>query len=216
MVVSFTAFISTGLLSRTASPSAASFETVAPVALTAEYWLQTGSANSKAEITAQDARYADFRPYKTGRLYNNRRTNRTDVTYATGGVAYIYFCYGIHHMLIVVTNEKDIPNVVLIRALEPLAGMDTMLLRSKKTVHGNDLTRGPGNVGKSMGIHTRQSGISLQSNELFIADDGVVYNDDDIMITPRIGVDYAAEDALLPYRFLVKGNSYVSGKKRFQ
>ena len=153
---------------------------------------------------------------KAAHSYNNRRTNRTEVTYATGGVAYIYFCYGIHHMLNVVTNAKDIPNVVLIRALEPLAGMDTMLLRSKKTVHGNDLTRGPGNVGKSMGIHTRQSGISLQSNELFIADDGVVYNDDDIMITPRIGVDYAAEDALLPYRFLVKGNSYVSGKKRFQ
>jgi len=150
---------------------------------------------------------------KAAHSYNNRRTKRTEVMYASGGVAYVYLCYGIHQMFNVVTNEADIPAAVLIRALEPIAGIDTMLTRSNKTVHGFDLTRGPGNVAKALGLHTTHSGIHLQGEEIFIADDGFRYEENEIVATARIGVDYAAEDALLPYRFIVKGNKYVSGKK---
>jgi DNA-3-methyladenine glycosylase len=156
-------------------------------------------------------------PYdKASHSYGNRRTKRTEVMYATGGVAYIYLCYGIHQMFNVVTNVKDIPNAILIRALEPIAGIEAMLTRSNKLVHKFDLTRGPGNVGKALGLHTTQTGTSLQSDEIFIADDGTRYHESEIIVTPRIGVDYAAEDALLPYRFFVKNNRYVSGKRSIQ
>lgn len=150
---------------------------------------------------------------KASHSYNNRRTKRTEVMYGNGGVAYIYLCYGIHQMFNIVTNVKDIPNAILIRAIEPLKGIDIMLHRSNKTVHSFDLTRGPGNVAKSLGLHTSQTGTTLQSSELYIAGDDFHYKDDEVIATARIGVDYAAEDALLPYRFIVKGNKYVSGKK---
>jgi DNA-3-methyladenine glycosylase len=150
---------------------------------------------------------------KAAHSFGNRRTKRTEVMYGEGGVAYVYLCYGIHQMFNIVTSIADVPNAILIRALEPIAGIETMLKRSSKSVHGNDLTRGPGNVAKALGLHTTHTGLSLQSNEIYVADDGFKYNETDIAITTRIGVDYAAEDALLPYRFIVKGNKYVSGKK---
>jgi DNA-3-methyladenine glycosylase len=150
---------------------------------------------------------------KASHSFGNRRTKRTEIMYAAGGVAYIYLCYGIHQMFNVVSNIKDVPNAILIRALEPLTGIDMMLERSKKTIHNFDLTRGPGNVAKALGLHTTQTGTSLQSDEIYIADDGWEYAESEIVITARIGVDYAEEDALLPYRFIVKGNKYVSGKK---
>lgn len=150
---------------------------------------------------------------KAAHSYNNRRTKRTEVMYASGGVAYVYLCYGIHQMFNIVTNKAGIPNAVLIRALEPVAGIQTMLTRSNKTLHGFDLTRGPGNVAKALGLHTTHSGISLLSDNLYIGGDGHDYAENEIAATARIGVDYAAEDALLPYRFIIKGNKYVSGKK---
>jgi DNA-3-methyladenine glycosylase len=97
--------------------------------------------------------------------------------------------------------------------LEPLAGVDVMLERSDKTVAGYDLTRGPGNVAKALGLHTTHTGTSLVSDEIYLAEDGFSYDEAMVAVTTRIGVDYAAEDALLPHRFIVKGNKYVSGKK---
>lgn len=150
---------------------------------------------------------------KAAHSYGNRRTARTEVMFGPAGRAYIYLCYGIHQMFNIVTNAEGIPNAILIRALEPLGGIDIMLERTKKTAHTFDLTRGPGNVAKALGLHTSQSGSSLQSDELYIADDDFRYAENEIIVTSRIGVDYAAEDALLPYRFIVQGNKYVSGKK---
>ena len=150
---------------------------------------------------------------KASHAWNNRRTNRTEVMYANGGVAYVYLCYGIHHLFNVVTNIRDIPNAILIRAIEPLAGVDVMLQRTGKLKAGIDLTRGPGNVSKALGIHTSHTGSNLNDDTLYIAEDDFTYNDDFIIATPRIGVDYAGEDAFLPYRFIVKNNLYVSGKK---
>lgn len=150
---------------------------------------------------------------KAAHSYNNRRTKRTEVMFGSGGFAYIYLCYGIHQMFNIVTNQPGIPNAILIRALEPIAGIDAMLKRSNKNSHGFDLTRGPGNVAKALGLHTSFTGMSLQSKKLYVADDEFSYKEDEIVATTRIGVDYAAEDALLPYRYIVKGNKYVSGKK---
>ncbi len=156
---------------------------------------------------------------KASHAFGGRRTKRNEIMYDDGGVAYVYLCYGIHHLFNVVTNKKETPHAILIRALEPVKGIDTMLLRTGKKNpdsyrEDNTLTRGPGNLSKAMGLFTKHSGFSLLSKELFIADDGFVFNKKKIASSPRIGVDYAGKDALLPYRFFVKGNPFVSGKSK--
>lgn len=150
---------------------------------------------------------------KASHAWGGRRTQRTEVMYAEGGVAYVYLCYGIHHLFNVVTNGKDIPHAVLIRGLEPVAGMDPMLQRTGKHKPDHSITRGPGNVSKALGIYTQHTGLSLRSKELFIADDGFAVGATDLIATPRIGVDYAGTDAKLPYRFILKDNPYVSGRR---
>lgn len=140
------------------------------------------------------------------------KTPRTEVLFDTTGTAYIYLCYGLHQMFNIATNKAGIPHAILIRAVEPLDGIEIMLQRTGKKVPDASLTRGPGNVGKAFGFHRSQSGLSLQSETLFIADDGFKPHKDAVGISPRIGVDYAGADALLPYRFYIKGNPYVSGK----
>ena len=152
---------------------------------------------------------------KASHAWNGRRTNRTEIMYAKGGTAYVYLCYGIHHLFNVVTNKIDIPHAILIRAVEPIKGIDIMLKRTKKSKADFSLTRGPGNVSKALGIFTKHSGTSLLSDEIFIVDDGYKLNKKQLLSTPRIGVDYAAEDALLPYRFIIKDNPYVSGGNKF-
>ena len=139
-------------------------------------------------------------------------TPRTQVMFGEGGRAYVYLCYGIHQMFNIVTNIDGIPHAILIRAVEPLEGIPAMLARTGKKVVDNTLTRGPGNVGKAFGFHTSQCGSLLTGDEMFIADDKFKVTDDMIGISPRIGVAYAAEDALLPSRFYIRGNKYVSGK----
>jgi DNA-3-methyladenine glycosylase len=145
--------------------------------------------------------------------FGGRRTKRNEIMYASGGVAYVYLCYGIHHLFNVVTNDKGIPHAILVRALEPLKGIDTMLKRVGKKELDHSLTKGPGKLSKALGIQTKHGGYSLRSKELFIADDGFVYDKKDIIASPRIGVDYAGNDALLHYRFFIRGNPFVSGKK---
>ncbi len=153
---------------------------------------------------------------KASHAYGGRRTQRTETMYATGGIAYVYLCYGIHHLFNVVTNVQDTPHAILIRAIEPVAGIDTMLLRMKKEKPDYSIGRGPGNVSKALGISVQHTRLSLLTGDIYIADDGLRLKTSQIISTPRIGVDYAAEDALLPYRFYVKGNPYVSGKKSFK
>ncbi|MEX6687923.1 DNA-3-methyladenine glycosylase [Danxiaibacter flavus] len=150
---------------------------------------------------------------KASHAWNGRRTNRTEIMYAMGGTSYVYLCYGIHHLFNVVTNEEDIPHAILIRALDPMIGIDLMLKRTGKKKLDYTLTRGPGNVSKAMGIYTCHSGISLLEGDIFIADDHFKLRSSEIAATPRIGVDYAGDDAMLPYRFIIKNNNFVSGKK---
>jgi len=151
---------------------------------------------------------------KASHASGGRRTRRNEIMYGEGGYAYVYLCYGIHHLFNVVTNFHEVPHAILIRALDPIEGVREMLLRTSKKKLDDTLTRGPGNVSKALGIFTRHSGISLSDDKIYIADDGGTFNKKEIAASPRIGVDYAGEDALLPYRFYVKGNPYVSGKPR--
>jgi DNA-3-methyladenine glycosylase len=141
------------------------------------------------------------------------RTKRTEVMFGEGGRAYVYLCYGIHQMFNIVTGSKNVPHAILIRALEPVEGMEIMLERTGKKKVDETLTRGPGNVGKALGFHTSQCGLSLQSDEVYIIDDGYRPAAGMIVTSPRIGVDYAEDHASWHYRFFIKGSKYVSGKK---
>jgi DNA-3-methyladenine glycosylase len=142
------------------------------------------------------------------------RTPRTEVIFGKGGTAYVYLCYGIHQMFNIVTNKEGTPHAILIRAVEPLEGIDIMLKRTGKKKQDHTLTRGPGNVGKAFGFHTSQCGVSLTGSQVFIADDGYELNPQLLGLSPRIGVDYAGDHAGWHFRYFIKGNPYVSGKIR--
>ena len=140
------------------------------------------------------------------------RTARTDIMFNEGGRAYVYLCYGVHQMFNIVTNKEGTPDAVLIRAVEPIDGIDIMLKRTGKKKPDETLTKGPGNVGKAFGFHTSQCGLLLNRDELFIAADGFRISKSMIVTSPRIGVGYAGKHAEWHYRFFVKGSKYVSGK----
>jgi DNA-3-methyladenine glycosylase len=150
---------------------------------------------------------------KASHSFAGKRTARNEHMYSAPGTAYIYICYGMHQMLNIVTNEKEIPDAVLIRAIEPVEGVDVMMQRTGKKTADKTITRGPGNVGKSLGIYKHHSGLYLLDEEIYLLDDSKKIADEEIGISKRIGVESAGEDGLLPYRFYVKGNQYVSGFK---
>ena len=143
----------------------------------------------------------------------NRRTTRTEVMFAPGGIAYIYLCYGIHALFNIVTNREDYGDAVLIRAIEPIEGADTMLLRRNMDKVKKPLLAGPGRLTQALGITTQHDTISLQSDHIWIAE-GASVPKSRIVATPRIGIDYAGEDVLLPWRYLEEGSKWVSGTKK--
>ena len=150
---------------------------------------------------------------RASHAFGGRRTKRTEVIFGAGGLSYVYLCYGIHHLFNVVTNADNIPHAVLIRGIEPLEGKEHMLERMNKKIFDHTVGRGPGNVSKALGIKTMHTGYPLSSDDMYIADDGRRFHPDEIVASTRIGVDYAGDDALLHYRFYVKGNKFVSRTK---
>ncbi len=136
--------------------------------------------------------------------YGGKRTKRTEVMYRQGGTAYVYLCYGIHHLFNVVTNAEGTPDAVLIRSIRPAEGIDTILERRGHTKLSAKTASGPGTLTQALGIHTQHhNGLDLFSPPILIEDHGVTIAPNTIEATPRIGIDYAGEDALLPYRFVV-------------
>lgn len=144
--------------------------------------------------------------------YGGRRTARNEDMYGRPGTSYVYVCYGVHNMMNVVTNSRGIPDAILIRAVEPLIGLDIMLKRTGKKSGDVSVSSGPGNVTRALGISKEISGLSLLGNLLYILDDGFFLEEEQIGISKRIGVEGAGyPDADYPYRFYIKGNTYVSG-----
>ena len=142
--------------------------------------------------------------------YNNRMTNRNAIMFGAGGYSYVYLCYGMYHLFNVVTNVKGTADAVLIRALEPLAGIPEMKIRRGKIPSDLHLTSGPGKLSKAMGIDRSLNAKSLLDDEVWIEDVGRKIAARNIIASPRIGIDYAEEDALLPWRFTIKDNPWVS------
>jgi DNA-3-methyladenine glycosylase len=126
-----------------------------------------------------------------------------------GGIAYVYLCYGIHSLFNIVTNEAGIPHAVLIRGIEPTVGIEVMKERRGVKKVGAGFCIGPGKVAKALGIHYSHSGVVLdyvsdrQDVKIWLEERDLMIPEEKIIITPRIGVDYAGEDALLPYRFYI-------------
>ena len=147
---------------------------------------------------------------KASHAYGGRRTDRTETLYNQGGISYVYLCYGIHNLFNIVTSVKDEPHAVLIRAIEPLIGKEIMEYRRNIPASKAAISAGPGSAAKALGIDRSFNKKDLTGEEIWVEDHGIRYTPDEIIATPRVGVEYAKEDALLPWRFFVKGNKYVS------
>lgn len=147
---------------------------------------------------------------KASHAFGGRRTNRTEIMYSEGGISYVYLCYGMHHLFNVVSSVKDDPHAILIRAIEPLVGKDIMEERRNMPHSKSAISSGPGSAAKALGIDKSFNAKDLNGPEIWIEDQSINYADDEISISPRVGVAYAQEHALLPLRFFVKGNKYVS------
>ncbi len=147
---------------------------------------------------------------KASHAYGGRFTNRTQTMFETGGLSYVYLCYGIHHLFNVVTAPKGVPHAVLIRGLEPIEGLEIMLERRGMSVLKPNLTAGPGALAKAMGIDKGLNAKDLLGDEIWLEDRGVHFAEHQIIASPRVGVAYAADHALLPWRYYIKGNKFVS------
>jgi DNA-3-methyladenine glycosylase len=142
---------------------------------------------------------------RASHAFGGKKTARNEAMYMRGGIAYVYLCYGIHHLFNVVTNVEGIPDAVLIRAIYPLEGIEIMQQRaSKKKMNANGI--GPGKLTAMLSITTTDNKKSLIDSDIIIDDYGIEIPESEIIITTRIGVKYAGNDALLPYRFLIKND----------
>lgn len=145
--------------------------------------------------------------------YQNKKTKRNEAMFAIGGTAYIYQCYGLHYLFNVVTGLEEMPHAVLIRAVEPLLGIETMLARRNFTSLLPTLTNGPGALTKALGITLLQNHISLQSDVIWIETTREDAPSEKIVVSPRVGIHYAGQDMLLPWRFRLSDCIWTSRKK---
>jgi DNA-3-methyladenine glycosylase len=156
---------------------------------------------TKAVITETEA-YAGVHD-KASHAYGGRRTDRTEPMFGQGGTAYVYLCYGIHHLFNVVVGEVDVPLAILIRAAKPMQGIAVMRQRRQAPDAGKISLAGPGTLSQALGIKTQLTGTSLLEDRIWIEDQQIAVNSRDITVGPRIGIDYAEEDASRPYRFRI-------------
>jgi len=135
------------------------------------------------------------------------RTARTEVMFGPAGHAYVYFVYGFHHMLNVVTEGVGVPAAVLIRAVEPVEGI-TLMKKRRDTEEPRNLASGPGKLCEAFSIDRSLNGLDLCGPHLYAHDAGEPAPK--IVAKPRIGVDYAGRWKHKPWRFLIPGNGFVS------
>lgn len=150
-------------------------------------------------IIAETEAYAGITD-KASHAFGGRRTKRTETMFKEGGRAYVYFCYGMHCLFNVVTNIEDIPHAVLIRGIIPFESYDVMKSRAKWKSAKAYLPNGPGKVCKCLGI-TMQMNDKIINDDLLWICEPIDNQKIDVIETTRVGVDYAGNDALLPYRF---------------
>lgn len=147
---------------------------------------------------------------KAAHSFGWRRTARTETMYRAGGTVYVFFVYGMHHQFNVVTGPEGAPTAVLVRAVEPEEGSEEMFER-RAVSKERELTSGPGKLCKALGIDRSFDGEDLtKSARVWLEDAGARLKPEEIAAGPRIGIAYAQEYALKPWRFWIKGNAFVS------
>ena len=147
---------------------------------------------------------------KASHAYNNKKTKRTKTMFGKGGLAYIYLIYGMYHCFNVVTAVKDDPHAVLIRAVEPVDGLELIKKnRNIKSSNIEDLTNGPGKLSQALKIDKSLDGCDLvKSNKLYLLDQE--NNDFKVVAAPRVNIDYAEEYKDKLWRFYIRGNKFIS------
>ncbi len=183
--------------------------------LIGKYLFSKIDGNLCGGIIAETEAYAGIHD-RASHAWNGRRTKRTETMYLPGGISYVYFTYGMHHLFNVVTAGKNVPHAVLIRGIIPTRGIEMQKVRRNMPVGGKQLTNGPAKVCQAMGISLRHNALSLLGNVIWIAEDEFTQQKEKIVTTSRVGVDYAGEDALLPYRFYLDFPGYSPVKNRNQ
>jgi DNA-3-methyladenine glycosylase len=139
-----------------------------------------------------------------------RRTSRTEIMFQEGGLAYVYLIYGMYNLFNIVTNQEGNADAVLIRAIQPTEGIEWMLERRSLTNAAYRLTAGPGVMSQALGIERKHYGLSLDGDTIWLEDRNVMLAKNSLQARPRVGVAYAEEDALLPWRFNIKDNPWIS------
>lgn len=149
---------------------------------------------------------------KACHAYNNLKTKRTQTMFEQGGVAYVYLCYGIHHLFNVVTAKKGMAHAVLIRAIQPSNNIELQLERRGFSELKRQLTAGPGVLSKALGISTTHNGVNLvaKHSPIWLEDRDIDLHPNEIIASPRIGVSYAEECALWNWRFTIKDSKWIS------
>lgn len=140
--------------------------------------------------------------------FGGRRTARTEVMYGAPGLAYVFFVYGMHWHVNLVTTREGAPHAVLLRAVEPVQGQELMAARRGVPAHRVELCNGPGKLCQAFGIDRRQYGADLTRGPLFLSDSGGARPA--LGTSARVGVDYAEAWAEKPWRFFERGNAWVS------
>lgn len=150
---------------------------------------------------------------RASHAYGDRRTRRTEVMYGEGGLAYVYLCYGLFHLFNVVAGPRETPLAVLVRAIAPAEGLALMQSRCQRPGATMELGNGPGKLTRALGIQTAHTGMSLLRGSPVWIEEGLPLAEEEIASGTRVGVAYALEDALLPYRFWVRDHPAVSRAK---
>lgn len=171
-------------------------------------WRRIGRTLLAARIVETEAYLGANDPASHAR--RGLRSPRNESMYLDGGHAYVYFTYGMHHCMNVVTQEADLAEAVLLRGAQPLQGIELMKERRPKAKREFDLMNGPGKLCAALGIDRALDGEPLDGKRLFLTPRDMTIADDDVAVTPRIGVDYAGDAAAWPLRFFLRGNRYVS------
>lgn len=171
-------------------------------------WRRLGRTVLAARIVETEAYLGANDPASHAR--RGLRSQRNESMYLEGGHAYVYFTYGMHYCMNVVTQEADLAEAVLLRAAEPLKGLDVIRANRPKAKKEIDLMNGPGKLCSALGIDRTLDGEPLDGTTLFITARDLVVGDGEIAITPRVGVDYAGDASHWPLRFFLRGNRFVS------
>ena len=182
--------------------------TVARQLLGCVLWRRIGRQTLAARIVETEAYLGANDPASHAR--RGLRSARNESMYLEGGHAYVYFTYGMHWCLNVVTQEADIAEAVLLRGAEPLKGVEAIRKRRPKAKREYDLMNGPGKICLAMSIDRSLDGERLDGERLWITARDIEVNERDIAVSPRIGIEGSGEAASWPLRFFLRGNRYVS------